>query len=78
MYRAGLCQLSSLSGATFSGCGASRLSSFQNTQRDGCPAPVVKAPCSGGKVVGTCEIESEGSSGVRRGRGNIVLLMGHS
>jgi hypothetical protein len=51
MYRAGLCQLSSLSEATFSGCGASRLSSFQNTQRDGCPAPVVKAPCSGGKVL---------------------------
>jgi hypothetical protein len=28
--------------------------------------------------VGTCEIEGGGSSGVRRDRGNIVLLMGRS
>jgi hypothetical protein len=34
-----------------SGCGASRSSSFQNTERDGCPAHVVKAPCSGGNVL---------------------------
>jgi len=47
----GLCQLSSLLGATFSCCGASRLSSFQNIERDGCPAHVVKAPCSGGNVL---------------------------
>ena len=28
--------------------------------------------------VGTCETESGGNSGVRRDRGNIALLMGHS
>src|ERR1700733_11755539 len=44
----GSAQLSSLLGATFSGCGASRSSSFHNTERDGCLAHVVKAPCSGG------------------------------
>lgn len=46
-----LCQLSSLLGATFLGCGASRSSSFQNTERGGCPAHIVKAPCSGGNVL---------------------------
>src|ERR1700733_5786215 len=47
----GSAKLSSLLGATFSGCGASRSSSFHNTERDGCLAHVVKAPCSGGDVL---------------------------
>jgi transposase len=47
----GLCQLSSLLGATFLGCGPSRSSSFQDTKHDGCPAHMVKAPCSGGNVL---------------------------
>jgi hypothetical protein len=33
------------------GCGASRSSSFQNTEDDGCAAHVVKAPGSGGNVL---------------------------
>ena len=28
-----------------------RSSSFQHTERDGCPAHIVKAPCSGGNVL---------------------------
>ena len=35
----------------FSCCEASRLSSFQNTERDGYPAHVVKAPRGGGNVL---------------------------
>jgi hypothetical protein len=54
-----LCQLSSLLGATFSGCGASCSSSFQNTKRDGCPAHVVKAPCSGGNVLAHARSRAE-------------------
>jgi hypothetical protein len=47
----GLCQLSSLVGATFLGGEASRSSSFQNTECDGCPTDVVKASYSGGDVL---------------------------
>ena len=55
----GLCQLSSLLGATFLGCGASRLSSFQDTERDGCPAHMMKAPCSGGNVLAHARSRAE-------------------
>ena len=54
-----LCQLSSLLGATFLGCGASRLSSFQDTERDGCPAHMMKAPCSGGNVLAHARSRAE-------------------
>ena len=50
-YNRWLCQLSSLLGAALSGCGAIRSSSFQNTERDGCPAHVVKAPRSARNVL---------------------------
>ncbi len=56
---AGLCQLSSLLGATFSGCGASCSGSFQNTKHDGCPAHVVNAPCSGGNVLAHARSRAE-------------------
>jgi transposase len=39
-----------------------RSSSFQHTERDGCPAHVVKAPCSGGNVLAHARNESAGSS----------------
>ena len=54
-----LCQLSSLLGATLLGCGASRSSSFQNSERDGCPAHIVKAPCSGGNVLAHARSRAE-------------------
>src|SRR6516165_10451501 len=44
-------QLSSLLGAILVGCEASRSNSFQNTERDGCPAHMVKAACGGGNVL---------------------------
>ena len=33
------------------GCGASRSNSFQNTERDGCPAHMMKPACGGGNVL---------------------------
>ena len=47
------------SGATCWGCGASRSSSFQDTERDGCPAHMVKAPCSGGNVLAHARSRAE-------------------
>jgi hypothetical protein len=53
-----------------------------NDQQVGFRALVMKQAIeynlAGSASVGTCEIESKGGSGVRRGRGNIVLLMGRS
>ena len=43
----GFCQLSSLLEEQFLGYRASRSSNFQDTECDGCPAHMLKAPCSG-------------------------------
>jgi RNA-directed DNA polymerase len=50
-YGEGLCQLSSLLEEQFLSRRASRLSSFQDTECDGCPTHVLKAPRSGGNML---------------------------
>jgi hypothetical protein len=54
-----LCQFSSLLGVTFLCRGASRSSSFQDIEHDGCAAHMVKAPCSGGDVLAHTRLGAE-------------------
>lgn len=72
-----ICQPSRPLSATFLSCRASGFKQLREYRARWLPGAYSESAAQLRERVGTCEIESGGSSGVRRDRGNAALLMAH-